>query len=266
MDRRQGPVRHPLRGPLHRHLIIAVPHEIPDSPSLGAVPAGAVAGSRGGLQRAAVDHHPGRLGAAALLQPQQHTQVVHQGLEAACRQPALGLLVDQLPWRQVVRLPAPRRPGLRHVAQAIEALAQGIAPLAGILPQQRQIRRHQRPFLVRDVGRIRSSGHPILYGNLVKVPNGLQRRQDHRRHPTDPSPMLKIATCSASRSPFMPCLRVRLGQQGRPATLLAGTAPSNPWRKNHLPALRPKLNNRRRWLISSLSDLGPPTWPIRACL
>jgi transglutaminase-like putative cysteine protease len=32
MDRRQGPVRHPLRGPLHRHLIIAVPHEIPDSP------------------------------------------------------------------------------------------------------------------------------------------------------------------------------------------------------------------------------------------
>ena len=35
MDRRQGAVRHPLRGPLHRHLIIAVPHEIPDSP--GAV-------------------------------------------------------------------------------------------------------------------------------------------------------------------------------------------------------------------------------------
>src|SRR3954449_2713903 len=32
MDRRQGAVRHPLRGPLHRHLITAVPHEIPDSP------------------------------------------------------------------------------------------------------------------------------------------------------------------------------------------------------------------------------------------
>jgi hypothetical protein len=31
MDCRQGSVRHPLRGPLHRRLIIAVPHEIPDS-------------------------------------------------------------------------------------------------------------------------------------------------------------------------------------------------------------------------------------------
>ena len=28
---REGPVRYPLRGPLHRHLIIAVPHKIPDS-------------------------------------------------------------------------------------------------------------------------------------------------------------------------------------------------------------------------------------------
>ena len=28
----QGPVRHPLRRALHHHLIIAAPHEIPDSP------------------------------------------------------------------------------------------------------------------------------------------------------------------------------------------------------------------------------------------
>lgn len=34
MDRRQGAVRHPLRGPLRQCLINAAPHEIPDSPAV----------------------------------------------------------------------------------------------------------------------------------------------------------------------------------------------------------------------------------------
>jgi hypothetical protein len=32
MDRRQGAVRHPLRGPLHHDLTSTVPHEISDTP------------------------------------------------------------------------------------------------------------------------------------------------------------------------------------------------------------------------------------------
>jgi len=80
------------------------------------------------------------------------------------RQPALRLLIDRSPGRQVVRHPAPRRARLHDVAQAIEHLAQAVLALPRILALKRQIRHNQRPFFIGYVRRIRLADklHPSL--------------------------------------------------------------------------------------------------------
>ena len=50
--------------------------------------------------------------------------------EAPGRQPALGLLVDRVPRRQVVGHPAPRRTRLHDVAQPVEHRAQTVLALS----------------------------------------------------------------------------------------------------------------------------------------
>src|SRR4051812_44075505 len=55
--------------------------------------------------------------------------------------------------------------GLDDIAQAVERLAQGILPLPGVLWQQGQIRRNQRPLVVGNIRRVRfaSNFHRIGY-------------------------------------------------------------------------------------------------------
>ncbi len=66
-------------------------------------------------------------------------------------QPALCLLIHRRPRRQVVRHEPPRGPRLHDEPQAVEHLPQVVVTLARTLPQQRQIRRNQRPFLIGHV-------------------------------------------------------------------------------------------------------------------
>ena len=75
-------------------------------------------------------------------------------LEALRGQPALRLLVDRRPGRQVVRHEPPRGPGFDDVAQAVEHLAQVVVALAGVLAHQGQIGRDERPLFIADVGRV----------------------------------------------------------------------------------------------------------------
>jgi hypothetical protein len=144
--------------------------------ALGAVIAGPGAAFRGRAQRAAVEDGGARRLAAAGGEPQQAAQIVDQPLEAPGAQPALRLLVDDLPGRQIVGHPAPRRSRLDDVAQAVEHLPQRMNPLPGLLRQKRQIRRDKRPFVVRHIGRIRFAGaiHPANLRNYgLPVPNRL---------------------------------------------------------------------------------------------
>ncbi len=86
--------------------------------------------------------------------PQHRPQVAGHVREAVGGQPALRLLVDGRPRRQVVRHETPRRARLHDVTQPVEHLAQLVVALGRILPQQREIGRHQRPFFIGHVGRV----------------------------------------------------------------------------------------------------------------
>ncbi len=130
--------------------------------AFATVIAGALAALRRGTQRPAVDDRGGRLGLTTRRQSQHRAQVVHQRLETARRQPTLRLLVHRRPRRQVVGHPPPRRPRFHDVAQAVKHLPKGVLPLPRILPLQQQVRRHQRPFLITYIRRIRlaANAHP----------------------------------------------------------------------------------------------------------
>ena len=75
--------------------------------------------------------------------------------------------------RQVVRHPAPRRAGLHDVAQPVEHVAQLVPALAGVLRQEGEVGRHQRPLRVAHVGRVwltgchtRKLGEPSVHNRL----------------------------------------------------------------------------------------------------
>lgn len=129
--------------------------------ALGAIIAGPGATLGRGAQRAAVEHGGGGLLAASGGQAQHGAQIMGQFLEAAGVEPALRLLVDGRPGWQVVGHPAPGRPRLDDVAQAVEHLAQGVFALVRLFRQERQIGCDQRPFFVRDIGGVgfASRGH-----------------------------------------------------------------------------------------------------------
>ena len=105
--------------------------------ALGAVVARALAGLRAGAQRPAVQDGGTWLRRSPLSKSQHGTQVVGQRVKAPGRKPTLHLLVDRRPGWQVVGHPTPARAGLKHVAQAVEHLAQGMPALSGRLRQQR---------------------------------------------------------------------------------------------------------------------------------
>ncbi len=119
--------------------------------ALGPIVPGLLAAFGRRAQGPAVQDGRTRLGRRPGGQPQQRTKFVGQLLEAPGRQPALRRLVDGFPGWKVVGHSAPRRARPHHVAQPVEHLAQAVRALPRILAQQRQARRNQRPFLIRNV-------------------------------------------------------------------------------------------------------------------
>ena len=93
------------------------------------------AGSRLGrrLQRAAIKDHGRRLAVAPCKLTQQNAQIIDHNLEAPRIDPPPHLLVNHLPWRQVVRHKAPLAACLGDIAKPVEYIPKGIIPLRRIL-------------------------------------------------------------------------------------------------------------------------------------
>ncbi|AKK67751.1 hypothetical protein FD63_09845 [Xanthomonas translucens pv. undulosa] len=136
----------PERIHCHMHLAAFLP--------LIAVVTGARAALTGGLQCPPVQDDGAGLALLPLGDTQDGTQVTDHGFKAARLQPALRLLVNRFPWREVVGEQAPRRSGTRHPAQRIEHRPQCVLALRSVLRHQAQVRRRKRPLFVGNVGRI----------------------------------------------------------------------------------------------------------------
>jgi hypothetical protein len=104
--------------------------------ALGPVIAGSCSAFRGRAQCAAVDDRSARLPAASRGEPQHNAQILRQGLEASGAQPALRLLVDDLPGRKVVGRPALGRARLDDVAQTVEHPRAANEPVAPIVLEE----------------------------------------------------------------------------------------------------------------------------------
>ncbi len=72
--------------------------------------------------------------------------------------PTPGLLVDGGPQRTGGLQQAPGRTGLHDPAQRVKDCAPRVAPMAGVLGQQRQVGHHQCPFIVMDIRRVGLTG------------------------------------------------------------------------------------------------------------
>jgi hypothetical protein len=130
------------------------------------------------VQRLAVQDGRTGLAGAPRLQAQQGAQVVHDRLKDTRVEPAARLLVDDVPAGKVVRQHAPLGASAHPPAQAIEDLAQVVAPLRRVLTYEGQVGRDEVPFLVADVtlrgGARRWSSHvPILPTPRHRVHNRL---------------------------------------------------------------------------------------------
>jgi hypothetical protein len=132
-----------VHGQMHLAAAALVPVVARPRPALGAR-----------LQRPRVEERRGRRLCPPLGQAQHRAQVMDEVFEHARAQPALRLLIDGGPGRQVVRQQAPLRAGAHDPAQAIEDLAQGVLALRGVFRHQRQVGGHQGPFLVTHIARI----------------------------------------------------------------------------------------------------------------
>ena len=88
------------------------------------------------LQRATIQHGSRGLRSPALGQAQQGSQVMNHRLKATGCQPALCLLVDSFPRRQVVGQHPPGRSGAHDPPQGIEHFAQFVGTLRCVLADQ----------------------------------------------------------------------------------------------------------------------------------
>ena len=107
---------------------------------------------------------------AALQPAQQHAQVVHHRREHARPEPALGLLIDRLPRRELVRQIAPLGAGAHEPAQGVVHLPQVVRALRRIGPQQRQIGRDEGPLLIGHVGWIGGAGRGRFHAPSLPSP------------------------------------------------------------------------------------------------
>ena len=106
------------------------------------------------LQRAAVEDHRGGLGVAPCKLAQQRAQIFDDDLEAASPNPALRLLINHRPRRQIVRHDAPLVARANNIAKPVEYRPQGVLALRRVFPAQHQIRNHKRPLLIAYIARI----------------------------------------------------------------------------------------------------------------
>ena len=105
------------------------------------------------------------LSVAALSFSQQPPQIVNEDGKAVCGQPPLGLLIDDVPGRQIIGHHAPGGAGSHNPAQAVEDFAEAVGALSGVFGQQDQVRHDKGPFFVTDIAWIRGSWryHPPFY-------------------------------------------------------------------------------------------------------
>ena len=112
-----------------------------------------------GLHRPGIKDRRRGLRVAPSQLPQQQAQVVHHLFEDPGLEPALGLLVDGVPRRQVVGHKAPLAAAAHDVAQTIEDLPQGVIPL-----------RRRLPSSVSGKGRRTPIHHHLRHSDKLYVP------------------------------------------------------------------------------------------------
>jgi len=85
--------------------------------------------------------------------------------KAARPQPALRLLVDRFPAREIMRQHPPLGAGPNQPAQPVVDLAQVVAALQGLFALQTQLRSGEGPFLVAHIRRVgfACSTHAAFY-------------------------------------------------------------------------------------------------------
>jgi hypothetical protein len=86
----------------------------------GAVISGGLAAFRRRAQRPAINDSGRRLSLALRRQTQDRAQILSPGLTTSCRQPPMGLLMNQMPGPKVIRPSVPRDAVADHVAQGFE--------------------------------------------------------------------------------------------------------------------------------------------------
>jgi len=93
-------------------------------------------------------------------------QILDQCLEAMSINPTTHLLINNMPWWQVVGQHAPVTAGLGYITQRVEDGAQRVLALLRILATQRQIRRYKCPLFIRHIRRI-ARAIPIAHSGIV---------------------------------------------------------------------------------------------------
>lgn len=127
--------------------------------ALVAIIAGPFATLRAGLQRATIEYRRRGLLFAPFSQSQQDSQVMDPRVEHARLDPALGLLVNYLPRRQVVGYHPPGSTRTHNPMQTIEHFSQAMYLLWRILGHQDQIWDDKRPLVIAHITRISFSFH-----------------------------------------------------------------------------------------------------------
>src|SRR5215212_4473771 len=125
--------------------------------ALVPVVAAPMAALRGRSQRARVQYSSRRIGRPALRKWQDYAQIVDHLLEHSRFEPSLRLLVDRLPWWQVVGHVSPRGAGSDHPPEPIQHLAQVVSALGRVLPNEREVGSDEPPLLVGNVAWLRFS-------------------------------------------------------------------------------------------------------------
>jgi hypothetical protein len=123
-------------------------------PALRPVVPGSVAALGQAQERAAVDDDGGGLLLAADRDPEDLPEVMDHVIEDAGLDPALHLLVDGRPRRQVVADHAPGTTGAHDPPERVVDLAEVVLALRRILADQREVGLDQLPLVILDVGRI----------------------------------------------------------------------------------------------------------------
>ncbi len=91
-------------------------------------------------------------------------QIIHQGFKAARLDPALGLLVDRCPRRQIIGNHPPWTDGAYHVALPIEYGTHRVLPLGRTLDHQRQVGGDKGPLFIRNI-----TGTPICIAHFPSL-------------------------------------------------------------------------------------------------